>query len=104
MKCPFSYEVVYAVPGPDEYYIESGMSVAEDYVEAVKLLAKEFGNDLMCIKNLRFFDFNTSLIKLPPSIIMSYEAGKYANSERSCDEHGKENINANSQRSEGSCY
>lgn len=91
MKRPFGYEVVYAVPGPDEYYIESGMSIAENYVEAAKLLTEEFGTDLMYIKDLRFFNFDTSLIKLPNSIIMSYEAGKYADTERLCDEYGREN-------------
>ena len=68
---PFSYEAVFYNEDNDEYRLEAGMSLAENYAQAAQKIEDYYGNTLMIIKNLELYE-ESDIITLPKSIITEY--------------------------------
>lgn len=62
---PFSYDVVYYIDG---YCRESGVSFCENWQDAMKILERYYGEDLVEVKSLILYEEN-STIPLPRSVI-----------------------------------
>lgn len=65
MKYPFSFRVRgYS----NTYYEQCGMGICESYADAVSIIEKEFGDELMTIKHLELHESN-ELIFMPYEVM-----------------------------------
>lgn len=89
MKSPFSYEVVISAESSSKYNLECGMSLAESYTEAAKIIEDYYGIDLIRIKDLTLYE-ESPLIILPKKMIEAYEEsnGFIYSEPIPCDEKG----------------
>lgn len=85
MKCSFSYEVI--ISFDDKFYLESGMSFADDFAEAATILQDYYDSNLMAIKHLELFD-ETPVIILPRDIIKRVELSDESSFALPCDDCG----------------
>lgn len=86
---PFSYEVVFYNEDDDEYRLEAGMSLAENYAQAAQKVEDYYGNTLMMIKNLELYE-ESDIITLPKSVITEYRNRRCEDVSVKCNENGYE--------------
>jgi len=90
MKYPFAYSVmIWTGYDNDEnhYKYESGMSIAESFMGAVRILDEYYGDDLIAIKHLELFSDNT-IILLPEHVIHDYAKTDFGFEGETCDARG----------------
>lgn len=68
MKYPFSFRVRGYNDGDNTYYEQCGMGICESYADAVNIIEKEFGDELMTIKHLELHESN-GLIYMPYDVM-----------------------------------
>ena len=85
MKYSFSYEVIFSFD--DKFYLESGMSFADDFTEAAAILQEYYGSNLMAIKHLELFE-ETSVIILPRDVVKKVELSDESSFALPCDDRG----------------
>lgn len=88
---PFSYEAVFYDEDDNEYRLEAGMSLAENYAQAAQKVEAYYGNTLMIIKNLELYEEN-DIITLPKSVIAEYRSRCCEDISVKCDENGCEYV------------
>ena len=86
---PFSYEAVFYNEDDDEYRLETGMSLAENYTQAAQKVEDYYGDTLMIIKNLELYEEN-DIITLPKSVIVEYRNRRLDDVSVKCNENGYE--------------
>lgn len=85
MKYSFSYEVV--ISFDDKFYLESGMSFADDFAEAATILQEYYSSNLIAIKHLELFE-ETSVIILPRDVVKKVELSDESSFALPCDDCG----------------
>lgn len=90
---PFSYFAVYysgidSATNTSKYMCESGMSFCDSFAEAASIIAKRYGDDLVCIKDLILYD-EDDVILLPAETIHNYATDMFhGNVQFRCDGFG----------------
>lgn len=91
---PFSFEAVFYDEDDDEYRLEAGMSLAENYAQAAQKVEDYYGNTLMIIKNLELYE-ESDIITLPTSVIAEYRSRRCEDASVKCNENGYEYASLN---------
>lgn len=86
---PFSYEAVFYDEDDNEYRLEAGISLAENYAQAAQKIEDYYGNTLIIIKNLAFYE-ESDIITLPKNVIAEYRNRRCEDVSVKCNENGCE--------------
>lgn len=86
---PFSYEAVFYDEDDNEYRLEAGISLAENYTQAAQKIEDYYGDTLIIIKNLALYE-ESDIITLPKSVIAEYRNRRCENVSVKCNENGCE--------------
>ena len=92
MIYPFSYTVVMFLEYDEdthtnEYRLESGMSFAASYTDAMEILENYYGTDLISVKHLELYE-EGNVIVVPHDFIKTYEESEWGDFSTHCDAHG----------------
>lgn len=86
---PFSYEAVFYDEDDNEYRLEAGISLAENYAQAAQKIEDYYGNTLIIIKNLALYE-ESDIITLPKNVIAEYRNRRCEDVSVKCNENGCE--------------
>ena len=87
MVYPFSYTVVIYLEG-EEYRLESGISFAASYTDAMEILDNYYGTDLVSVKHLELYE-EGNVIVVPHDFIKTYEESEWGDFSTPCDARGQ---------------
>lgn len=85
MKCSFSYEVI--LFDGKKYYSESGMSLADSFLEAAAILQNFYDSELVAIQHLELLE-ETPVIVLPRKVVKDLEISDESSFAIPCDARG----------------
>ena len=96
MVYPFSYTVVMFLDFDEsthtnEYRLESGMSFAASYTDAMEILENYYGTDLISVKHLELYEEGNVII-VPHDFIKTYEESEWGDFSTPCDAHGNQEV------------
>ena len=92
MVYPFSYTVVIYLEG-EEYRLESGISFAASFTDAMEILDNYYGTDLVSVKHLELYE-EGNVIVVPHDFIKTYEESEWGDFSTPCDAHGNQEVNS----------
>lgn len=91
MVYPFSYTVVmfldYDETTGNEYRLESGMSFAASYTDAMEIIENYYGTDLIVVKHLEMYEEGNVII-VPHDFVKTYAETEWGEFSTPCDERG----------------
>ena len=89
MTYPFTYTVQIYDKDTEEYYLENGISLCDNFKDAADILEQYYGNALIAIKHLELFE-ESQVIALPKDTFdkVTEYLESYGDFAIKCDEKG----------------